>query len=60
MMAVARSEFLPVASSLWAALDDAICLRDTEIYSYNPGEYTDFFMVKFFICVRNINPFTFF
>lgn len=38
MMAVARTEFTPVASSLWAALDDAICLRECEIYSYNPGE----------------------
>lgn len=41
MMAVARSEFSPVASSLWAALDDAICLRDTEIYSYNPDQTSD-------------------
>ncbi|XP_037778438.1 repressor of RNA polymerase III transcription MAF1 homolog [Penaeus monodon] len=41
MMAVARMEFTPVASSLWAALDDAICLKDCEIYSYNPDLTSD-------------------
>ncbi|XP_069945728.1 repressor of RNA polymerase III transcription MAF1 homolog isoform X3 [Cherax quadricarinatus] len=38
MMAVARSEFISVESALWAALDTAICLRECEIYSYNPDE----------------------
>lgn len=38
MMAVARAEFMAVESELWAALDNAITLRECEIYSYNPGK----------------------
>ncbi|KAK4305846.1 hypothetical protein Pmani_022288 [Petrolisthes manimaculis] len=41
MMAVARSEFMSVESALWAALDNAICLREAEIYSYNPDHTSD-------------------
>lgn len=41
MMAVARSEFISVESALWAALDSAICLRECEIYSYNPDQTSD-------------------
>ncbi|KAK8742000.1 hypothetical protein OTU49_002050, partial [Cherax quadricarinatus] len=41
MMAVARSEFISVESALWAALDTAICLRECEIYSYNPDQTSD-------------------
>lgn len=39
MMAVARAEFMAVESELWAALDNAITLRECEIYSYNPGKF---------------------
>ncbi|XP_071551597.1 repressor of RNA polymerase III transcription MAF1 homolog [Panulirus ornatus] len=41
MMAVARAEFISVQSALWAALDSAICLRECEIYSYNPDQTSD-------------------
>lgn len=41
MMAVARAEFMAVESELWAALDGAICLRECEIYSYNPDQTSD-------------------
>lgn len=41
MMAVARAEFMAVESELWAALDSAICLRECEIYSYNPDQTSD-------------------
>ncbi|KAG0729090.1 Repressor of RNA polymerase III transcription MAF1 [Chionoecetes opilio] len=41
MMAVARAEFMPVESELWAALDTAICLRECEIYTYNPDQTSD-------------------
>ncbi|XP_050724834.1 repressor of RNA polymerase III transcription MAF1 homolog [Eriocheir sinensis] len=41
MMAVARAEFMAVESELWAALDNAITLRECEIYSYNPDQTSD-------------------
>ncbi|KAF2355802.1 Repressor of RNA polymerase III transcription Maf1, partial [Trinorchestia longiramus] len=38
---VSQSELTPVCDRLWTAIDEAICLHECEIYTYNPDENSD-------------------